>query len=184
MSLSFLCVLYFSSFKLFSLLMSHLFAKWNLLVFLITCAKKFLWLTKSSRFHGFLKLGLLCPITESLRELGTNVVVTSSKEDICRVLKSKWPRSEKGEIILSERDTKTTQIQRNMSLSDSSSERSFNSEDSEANLAEVEDEQSDRESQVACESLDSFCGIFLANRRCFRAAWRLHLFDDLKQESL
>ena len=30
-----------------------------------------------------------------------------------------------------------------MSLSDSSSERSFNSEDSEANLAEVEDEQSD-----------------------------------------
>ena len=35
-----------------------------------------------------------------------------------------------------------------MSLSDSSSERSFNSEDSEANLAEVEDEQSDRESQV------------------------------------
>ena len=57
-----------------------------------------------------------------------------------------------------------------MSLSDSSSERSFNSEDSEANLAEVEDEQSDRESQVACESLDSFRGIFLANRRCFRAA--------------
>ena len=51
--------------------------------------------------------------------------------------------TEKGEIILSERDTKTTQIQRNMSLSDSSSERSFNSEDSEANLAEVEDEQSD-----------------------------------------
>ena len=35
-----------------------------------------------------------------------------------------------------------------MSLSDSSSERSFNSEDSEANLAEVEDEQSDRESQI------------------------------------
>ena len=44
-----------------------------------------------------------------------------------------------------------------MSLSDSSSERSFNSEDSEANLAEVEDEQSDRESQVACqcESLEN-----------------------------
>ena len=41
-----------------------------------------------------------------------------------------------------------------MSLSDSSSERSFNSEGSEANLAEVEDEQSDRESQVSCESLD------------------------------
>ena len=39
-----------------------------------------------------------------------------------------------------------------MSLSDSSSERSFNSEDSEANLAEVEDEQSDCESQVSCES--------------------------------
>ena len=35
-----------------------------------------------------------------------------------------------------------------MSLSDSSSERSFNSEDSEANLAEVEDEQSDCESQA------------------------------------
>ena len=34
--------------------------------------------------------------------------------------------------------------------------RGFNSEDSEANLAEVEDEQSDRQSQVACESLDSF----------------------------
>ena len=42
-----------------------------------------------------------------------------------------------------------------MSLSDSSSERSFNSEDSEANLAEVEDEQSDRESQVSCESLEN-----------------------------
>ena len=42
-----------------------------------------------------------------------------------------------------------------MSLSDSSSERSFNSEDSEANLAEVEDEQSDRESQVPCESLEN-----------------------------
>ena len=56
--------------------------------------------------------------------------------------------SEKGEIILSERDTKTIKNQRNMSLSDSSSERSFNSEDSEANLAEVEDEQSDCESQV------------------------------------
>lgn len=41
-----------------------------------------------------------------------------------------------------------------MSLSDSSSERSFNSEDSEANLAEVEDERSDRESQVSCESLE------------------------------
>ena len=40
-------------------------------------------------------------------------------------------------------------------LSDSSSERSFNSEDSEANLAEVEDEQSDRESQVSCESLEN-----------------------------
>ena len=39
-----------------------------------------------------------------------------------------------------------------MSLSDSSSESSFNSEDSEANLAEVEDEQSDCESQVSCES--------------------------------
>ena len=39
-----------------------------------------------------------------------------------------------------------------MSLSDSSSERSFNSEDSEANLAEMEDEQSDCESQVSCES--------------------------------
>ena len=41
-----------------------------------------------------------------------------------------------------------------MSLSDSSSEGSFNSEDSEANLAEVEDERSDRESQVSCESLE------------------------------
>ena len=45
--------------------------------------------------------------------------------------------------------------QRNMSLSDSSSERSFNSEDSVANLAEVEDEQSDCESQVLCESLEN-----------------------------
>ena len=117
--------------------------------------EKISWLTKSSRFHGCLKLGLLCPITELLWELGTNVVVTSPKEDICRELMSKWPRSEKGEIILSERDTKTTKIQRNMSLSDSSSERSFNSEDSEANLAEVEDEQSDRESQVSCESLEN-----------------------------
>ena len=42
-----------------------------------------------------------------------------------------------------------------MSLSDSSSERSFNSEDSEANLAKVEDEQSDYESQVSCESLEN-----------------------------
>ena len=42
-----------------------------------------------------------------------------------------------------------------MSLSDSSSERSFNSEDSEANLAEVEDEQSDCELQVSCESLEN-----------------------------
>ena len=42
-----------------------------------------------------------------------------------------------------------------MSLSGSSSERSFNSEDSEPNLAEVEDEQSDRESQVSCESLEN-----------------------------
>ena len=42
-----------------------------------------------------------------------------------------------------------------MSLSDSSSERSFNSEDSEANLAEVEDEQSDCESQVSFESLEN-----------------------------
>ena len=42
-----------------------------------------------------------------------------------------------------------------MSLSDSSSERSFNSEDSEANLAKVEDEQSDCESQVSCESLEN-----------------------------
>ena len=42
-----------------------------------------------------------------------------------------------------------------MSLSDSSSERSFNSEDSEANLAEVEDEQSDCESQVSCESSEN-----------------------------
>ena len=42
-----------------------------------------------------------------------------------------------------------------MSLSDSNSERSLNSEDSEANLAEVEDEQSDREPQVACESLEN-----------------------------
>ena len=119
--------------------------------------EKISWLTKSSRFHGCLKLGLLCPITELLWELGTNVVVTSPKEDICRELMSKWPRSEKGEIILSKRDTKTTKIQRNMSLSDSSSERSFNSEDSEANLAEVEDEQSDRESQVSCqcESLEN-----------------------------
>ena len=41
-----------------------------------------------------------------------------------------------------------------MSLSDSSSEGSFNSEDSEANLAEVEGERSDRESQVSCESLE------------------------------
>ena len=47
-----------------------------------------------------------------------------------------------------------TRIQRNMSLSDSSSEGSFNSEDSEANLAEVEDERSDRESQVSRESLE------------------------------
>ena len=39
-----------------------------------------------------------------------------------------------------------------MSSSDSSSEKSFNSEDSEANLAEMEDEQSDCESQVSCES--------------------------------
>ena len=94
--------------------------------------EKISWLTKSSRFHGCLKLGLLCPITELLWELGTNVVVTSPKEDICRELMSKRPRSEKGKIILSERDAKTTKIQRNMSLSDSSSERSFNSEDSEA----------------------------------------------------
>ena len=42
-----------------------------------------------------------------------------------------------------------------MSLSDSSSERSFNSEDSEANLTKVEDEQSDCESQVSCESLEN-----------------------------
>ena len=44
-----------------------------------------------------------------------------------------------------------------MSLSDSSSERSFNSEDSVANLAQgpCEDEQSDRESQVSCESLEN-----------------------------
>ena len=42
-----------------------------------------------------------------------------------------------------------------MSLSDSSPERSFNSEDSVANLAEVEDEQSDCESQVLCESLEN-----------------------------
>ena len=42
-----------------------------------------------------------------------------------------------------------------MSLSDSSSESSFNSEDSEANLAKVEDEQSDSESQVSCESLEN-----------------------------
>ena len=42
-----------------------------------------------------------------------------------------------------------------MSLSDSSSERSFNSEDYVANLAEVEDEQSDCESQVLCESLEN-----------------------------
>ena len=42
-----------------------------------------------------------------------------------------------------------------MSLSDSSSERSFNSEDSEANSAEVEDEQCDRESQVSCERLEN-----------------------------
>ena len=117
--------------------------------------EKISWLTKSSRFHGCLKLGLLCPITELLWELGTNVVVTSPKEDICRELMSKRPRSEKGKIILSERDAKTTKIQRNMSSSDSSSERSFNSEDSEANLAEVEDEQSDRESQVSCESLEN-----------------------------
>ena len=41
-----------------------------------------------------------------------------------------------------------------MSLSDSSSEGSFNSEDSQPNLAEVEDERSDRESQVSCESLE------------------------------
>ena len=75
--------------------------------------------------------------------------MTSSKEDICREL------SEKGEILLSKRDTKTTKIQRNMSLSDSSSEKSFNSEDSVANLAEVEDEQSDCESQVLCESLEN-----------------------------
>ena len=68
---------------------------------------------------------------------------------------SKWPRSEKGKIILSERDTKTTKIQWNLSLSDSISERSFNLEDSEANLAEVEDEQSDRESQVSYESLEN-----------------------------
>ena len=67
----------------------------------------------------------------------------------------KWPRSEKGKIILSERDTKTTKIQRNLSLSDSSSDKSFNSEDCEANLAEVEDEQSDRESQVSYESLEN-----------------------------
>ena len=76
--------------------------------------------------------------------------MTSSKEDICR-----GELSEKGEILLSKRDTKTTKIQRNMSLSDSSSERSFNSEDSVANLAEVEDEQSDCESQVLCESLEN-----------------------------
>ena len=69
--------------------------------------------------------------------------MTSSKEDICHEL------SEKGEILLSKRDTKTTKIQRNMSLSESSSERSFNSEDSVANLAEVEDEQSDCELQIA-----------------------------------
>ena len=50
---------------------------------------------------------------------------------------------------------KTTKNQRNMSLSDSSSESSFNSEDSEANLAKVEDEQSDCESQVSCESLEN-----------------------------
>ena len=128
------------------------FAKWNLLIFQITSAKKLSWLIKSSCFHGCLKLGLLCPITEFSWELGTNVVVTSSKEHICRERMSKWPRSEKGKIISSERDIKTTKIQRNMSLSDSSSERSFNSEDSEANLAEVEDEQSDCESQVSCES--------------------------------
>ena len=42
-----------------------------------------------------------------------------------------------------------------MSLSGSSSERSFNSEDSGANLAEVEDERSDRKSQVSCESLEN-----------------------------
>ena len=48
-----------------------------------------------------------------------------------------------------------TKIQQSMSLSDSNSERSFNSEDSEANLAEVEDEQSDCESQVSCESLEN-----------------------------
>ena len=42
-----------------------------------------------------------------------------------------------------------------MSLSDSSSESSFNSEDSEANLAKVEDEQSDCESQVSGESLEN-----------------------------
>ena len=42
-----------------------------------------------------------------------------------------------------------------MSLSDSSSESSFNSEDSEANLANGEDEQSDCESQVSCESLEN-----------------------------
>ena len=42
-----------------------------------------------------------------------------------------------------------------MSLSDSSSESSFNSEDSEANLAKVEDEQSDYESQVSFESLEN-----------------------------
>ena len=42
-----------------------------------------------------------------------------------------------------------------MSLSDSSSESSFNSEDSEANLAKVEDEQSDCESQVSFESLEN-----------------------------
>ena len=68
---------------------------------------------------------------------------------------SKWPRSKKGKIILSEWDTKTTKIQRNLSLSDSSSERSFNSEDAEANLAEVEDEQSDRKSQVSYECLEN-----------------------------
>ena len=50
---------------------------------------------------------------------------------------------------------KTTKNQRNMSLIDSTSGRSFNSEDSEANLAKVEDEQSDCESQVSCESLEN-----------------------------
>ena len=51
------------------------FAKSNLLIFLITFEKKLSGLTKSSRFHGYLKLGLLCPITEFSWELGTHEFV-------------------------------------------------------------------------------------------------------------